>query len=169
MVNWVNDSTFAAGGQPITDVSTTQRHILGTIIAAHDGDETYGGAEFIYLKGASSTAVGTWVTYNYDDWTTTRLAADAIGPVGIAMAAVDASTKYGWYQISGKAIGKCLTLFADNGIVYCTSTAGSVDDTSVIGDVVHNAKGASTTTVSSGVAEFEIARPFVENRVSLTN
>ena len=46
-------------------------------------------------------------------------------------------------------------------------TAGSVDDASVAGDVVHGAKGASTTTADSGVADFEINRPFIEDRVSI--
>ena len=71
------------------------------------------------------------------------MAADAIGPVGVMMATLDAATDFGWVQISGKAIGNCLTGFADNGKVYATATAGSIDDASVAGDLVVNAKGAS--------------------------
>lgn len=152
------------GAQAINDVDTTQRHPFGTVVQGKHPD--YGQGEFIYLKGASSTAVHDWVTYNLDDWTTTRLAADAIGPVAIAMAACDASTKFGWYQISGKAIGGCKTQFADNGIVFCTSSGGLVDDTSVAGDLVTNARGASTTTANTFIADFEIARPFVNDRTA---
>lgn len=155
------------GAQAIADVSTTQNHHLGERTMAVDS--TYGVGEFIYCKGVTNGAVSSWVTINSDDWTTTLLAANAVGPVGVLMSAINASTDYGWVQIYGKAIGKCLTLFADNGVVYITATGGSVDDTSVIGDVVHGAKGASTTTVDSGVADFEIHYPFVENRVSLSN
>ena len=54
------------------------------------------------------------------------------------MAALTASY-YGWVQISGKALGNCLTLFADNGYVYLTGTAGSIDDASVAGDFIHGA------------------------------
>lgn len=148
------------GAQAIAEVSTTQLHPLGTIVRAVDvGTTNYGMGEFVYLKGASSTAQGSWVTYNLDDGSSTLLAANAIGPVGIAMAANDATTKYGWYQISGKAIGACLTGYADNGKVYATGTGGSVDDTSVAGDLVVNAKGGSA--IDTLEAEFEIARPFV--------
>jgi hypothetical protein len=153
------------GTQPVADNSTTQNHALGTILKGRD--PTYGEAEFIYLKGVASTAVGSWVLYNADDWTTSLLAANDRGPVAIAMSACVAN-EYGWYMISGKAaVGKCLTQFADNGRVYITGTAGSVDDASVAGDVVWGAKGASATVVDSGVAEFEIHRPFVADRVSI--
>jgi len=77
-------------------------------------------------------------------------------------------SQYGWYQISGKAVGACLTGYADNAQVWITATGASVDDASVAGDLVNNAKGASTTTVDSGVADFEISRPFVDNISSAT-
>lgn len=153
------------GGQPIADTSASQRHPLGTTVTAVD--PAYGEGEFIYLLGAASTAARDWVTYNADDWTTTRLAANAIGPVAIAMSA-NVTNQYGWYQIRGKALGRCLTLFADNANVWCTGTAGAVDDTSVAGDGVNLAKGASLTVVDSGYAEFEIHRPFVTDFTSFS-
>ncbi len=149
------------GWQAIASKDTTARHPLGTIIRATD--PTYGSGEFIYLKGVASCALGSWVTYNRDDGTTTRAVANAVGPCAIAMTSTTASY-YGWFQISGKAVGKCLTGFADNGIVFLTSTDGSIDDASVAGDLVQNAKGASTTTVNTFVADFEIDRPFVNDR-----
>lgn len=134
---------------------------LGDIVKAVD--PTYGVGEFIYLKGLDSTAVGTWVTYNQDDNSTTLLAANAIGPVAVAMSA-SVTGKYGWYQISGKAIGKALSGYADDALVYATATAGSVDDTVVAGDRVKNAKGASAVdTPSAGLAEFEIQRPWMDD------
>jgi hypothetical protein len=152
------------GHQAIADVSSTQRHPLGTIVRA--ADSTYGAGEFIYLKGVASTVVGSWVTYNADDFTSTLLAANAIGPVAVAMAICDSATEYGWYQIQGKAVGKALASYADNGAVYATSTAGSVDDQAVAGDLVHNAKGASAVdTPTTGLAEFEIARPWCDDNV----
>jgi hypothetical protein len=154
------------GAQGIEEVSTTQNFPLGTRVKARDA--THGVGEFIYLKGVASGAQYAWVTYNADDWSTVLLAANAIGPVGVMMSTLDATTDFGWVQIYGKvASGKCLTSFADNGRVYATATAGSIDDASVAGDVVHGARGASTTTVSSGVAEFEIHYPFMEDRVSI--
>lgn len=151
-------------GQNIADTSTTAKATLGMIVRAKD--PTYGAGEFIYLKGVASTAVGSWVTYNSDDNSTTLLAANAIGPVAIAMSA-NVASQYGWYQIAGKAIGKALTGFVDNANVYATATAGSIDDAVVAGDRVKNAKGASAVdTPSSGLAEFEIQWPFMDDALA---
>jgi len=149
------------GLQPIATTDTVQAHKLGTIARAED--PTYGAGEFVYLKGVASTAIGSWVTYSYDDGTTALLAANAIDPVAIAMSA-NVANQYGWYQISGKAIGLALTGYVDNALVYATSTAGSVDDAVVSGDRVKLAKGASALGVPSGnFAEFEISRPFMDD------
>lgn len=152
------------GVQAIATTDTTQRHPLGTIVTADD--PTYFAGEFIYLKGVASTAVGSWVTYNMDDGSTTLLAANAIGPVAVAMSA-NVASQYGWYQIHGKAVGKALTGFLDNANVYATATAGSIDDAVVAGDRVKGAVGASAVdTPSTGLAEFEIARPFMDDAVA---
>lgn len=147
--------------QSIATTSTTKNHPLGTIVDAVD--PTYGSGEFIYLGGVANTAVGSWVTFNRDDHSTALLAANAIGPVAVAMSA-NVAGQYGWYQISGKAVGKALASYADNGLVFATATAGSVDDAVVAGDRVKLAKGASAVdTPSAGLAEFEIDRPFMDD------
>lgn len=154
------------GMQPIADVSTTQNHPLGTIVKCVDrGDNENGAGEFIYVKGVSNGAVGSWVGINADDYTTTLAVANGIYPlIGVLMSAIDATTDYGWAQISGKAVGKALAAFADNGDVYLTATAGSVDDADVAGDFVSNAKGASALDApATGMAEFEINRPFTRD------
>jgi hypothetical protein len=140
---------------------------LGFEVQAVDVATTaYGTGVFKYLKGLDTTAVGTWVTYNTDDGTTTLLAANAIGPVAVAMSAC-VTGEYGWYQIAGKAVGKALTGFLDNANVYATATAGSVDDAVVAGDRVKNCKGASAVdTPTTGLAEFEIDRPFMDDAVA---
>jgi hypothetical protein len=149
------------GFPAIAAVGASAAWKLGDIIRAVD--PTYGVGEFIYLKGLDSTAVGTWVTFNADDYSTALLAANAIGPVAVAMSA-SVTGKYGWYQISGKAIGKALSGYLDNALVYATGTAGSVDDTVVAGDRVKNAISASAVgTPSTGLAEFEIQRPWMDD------
>lgn len=151
-----NSSNSAAGRAPGPN--------LGTIVIA--SDPTYGNGEFIYLKGLAATAVGTWVTYNSDDYSTALLAANAIGPVAVAMSANLAGFN-GWYQIGGKAIGLCLAGFVDNANVYSTATPGSVDDAVVAGDRIQNCKGASAIGTPSGsFAEFEIQRPFVNDALA---
>ena len=152
------------GMQNIADTSTTQNQPLGTIVQAVDRASTdYGAGEFIYLQGVASTVLGSFVTYNADDNSTALLAANAIGPVATSMS-INVASQYGWYQISGKAVGKCLSGYADNGLVYATATAGSIDDAVVSGDRVKLALGASAIgTPSSGLAEFEIQRPFMDD------
>jgi hypothetical protein len=150
-------------GQPIADTSTLQRHAPGTVVRAKD--PAYGSGEFIYLKGVVSTAVGSVVLYNPDDFSTSLLAANDIGPVAVAMSATGAS-QYGWYQIQGKAVVKAGTV-VDNGNVYATATPGQVDDAVVAGDRLKNAKFASADgTPSAGLAECEIWRPFMDDGVT---
>lgn len=152
------------GWQSIATTETTQKHKTGTIVRA--GSPTYSAGEFIYLKGVASTAVGSWVTYNLDDGSTALLAANAIGPVAVAMSA-NVANQWGWYQIQGKAVGKALTGFLDNANVYATATAGSVDDAVVAGDRVKNVVGASAVdTPSAGLAEFEVARPWMDDALA---
>lgn len=132
-------------------LDTTAQHAVG--IRAQDAS----GNEYVYALGVASTAANSWVTFD-EALATTLAVADGQGRVGIAMAAIVAST-YGWYQIYGSGTGKVLTGFADNGKVYLTSTAGSVDDTDVSGDVVIGAIGRSA--ISSGVATMELNYPIV--------
>lgn len=154
------------GVPQITSDSTVQQLPAGTIVTADDPD--YGAGEFIYLSNSVAILVGTWCIYQPDNGRVSRLVANDIGPVCVSMAAHDGTVvQYGWYQIGGKAIGKALTGFLDNANVYSTATAGSVDDAVVAGDRVKNAIGASAVdTPSSGLAEFEIARPWVDDALA---
>lgn len=137
---------------------------LGLIVQATD--ETLGSGEFVYLKGLAATVVGSWVTYNSADNTTALLAANAIGPVAVAMS-INLAGSFGWYQISGLATGLALVGFVDNANVYATATAGSVDDAIVAGDRVKLAKGASAVgTPVAGSAYFEIQRPFMDDALA---
>ena len=99
-----------------------------------------------------------------DDGTTALLAANAVGPGGLAMSANILATTYGWYQISGKGVGLVAAGFADNADCYATATAGTVDDAVVAGDRVHNANGASAIdTPATGQAEIQLNRPHTDN------
>lgn len=150
-------------GQSIADVSTTKKGALGTIVRAKD--PTYGAGQFIYLKGLDATIRGSWVTYNPDDWSTTLIAPNAIGPVAVAMGAC-VTGAYGWYQIYGKAIANAADV-ADDASVYIDTVAGICDDAAVTGDRVWGAKWASDDDTASDTAqaraEVEIAFPFVND------
>lgn len=122
---------------------------------------TVDGNTFIYLKGVASTVVGSWVFFD-DAGATTLTVANSKGRVGVAMAAIDATTKFGWYQIYGKATGKSVANTAGSK-VWVTATAGTVDLTDVATDLVAGAIARSA--VVAGLATFELNYPMCLNEV----
>ena len=155
------------GAQPIADTSTTQNHNLGTIVRA--SDPTYGQAEFIYLKGIGSTAVGSVVTYDTSTYLTTL---SAVGgsiarPVAVAMSANVASS-FGWYQISGIAVVKkqCTVSLAAGAAVGVLSTgliAGTASLKEIFGAVVH---AVASATAGRTTVQVVINRPHKQGRIS---
>lgn len=141
-------------GAVVGDTSAVHSSALNPLgTRAFDKD----GNEYIYLLGVASVAAGSWVSFD-EAHVTTLLAANAKGRVAVAMAAVVAD-KYGWFQVYGKHIAAlALAGFADNGLIYSTSTAGSVDDAVVTGDLVVGAIGRSA--LGSGVITVELNYPF---------
>lgn len=137
----------------ITDVHDAAENPLGTRRFDEDGNED------IYLKGVAACAQGSVVTFD-EAHLTTLAVANAVGRVAVAHAAVVAD-KYGWFRIYGKVAAKVLAAFADNGKVYLTATAGSVDDAVVIGDLVVGAIGRSAIDgPATGQATLELNYPF---------
>ncbi len=164
--------TNMAGVQPINVADTVQNHKFGTVVRAIDtGSTAYGEGEFVYVKGVASGALNALAGYRAKAGLTTLAVADGNYHLGSMMSTLDATTKFGWLQIKGRAVISCLTALADNAVCYLTSTPGSLDDASVIGDVIHGCVGRNGGTVTVGdlAGEFEINRPWSENRVSLTN
>lgn len=134
------------GMQPIAETSTTQNHPLGTIVRAED--PTYGGGEFIYLKGIGSTIVGSIV--RYDDSFTTALNTSALTdalPLAVAMS-INVASQYGWYQISGLAqVAKATsTSFADGAGIGSASGLAIAVSTNV------QIQGAIVYAVASAVS-----------------
>lgn len=87
----------------LTAVDTSQRNELGCVV------QDKAGAEYIYLAGVPSLAVGDWVLYNSttatDSFLTTRMVSTPLaGFAAVAMAAVILTTNYGWFQIRGKVL-----------------------------------------------------------------
>lgn len=151
-------SDRAVVGQP-GDIHTSQQNPLGMICPGVDANGYF--AEYVYLTGVASTVAGSWVTYD-EAGLTILTVADAQGDVAIATAAIVAAS-YGWYQVTGNVSALCLASFADNGKVYLTSTAGSVDDADVAGDFVVGAIGRSARDTTTGKATFQISRPKVQD------
>ena len=154
------------GLQQIAVTDTVQNHPLGLIVSAVD--PTYGGGEFIYLKGIASTVVGSLV--DYDPYLATTALAPAtagVGPVAVAMSA-NVASQYGWYQIAGVAAVKAPNAMAVGADVFMlAATPGSVDDAAVAGEQILNAKATTTTgTPSSGLALITINQPFHQGQIT---
>lgn len=155
------------GAQPIANTETTQMHPLGTIVRAVD--PTYGAAEFIYLPGVASTAVGSLVTYNTSSFTTALapVGANKAQPIAVAMSA-NVASQYGWYQISGIAVMKktCTVSLAANaavGVLTVGLVAGTGSGKEIQGALV--AAVASATTGRTTV-QVVINRPTMQGRVT---
>lgn len=126
------------------------------------GEDDFGAtAEFIYLKGVSSTIAGSVVTFD-EVGITTLVAANAIGPIAVATAAVDANTKFGWYAIVGCHLVDMVANSADNVGLGRETTNGKVGDGRAAGDMIANmvARGA-TTTAALQYAQFQY--PYVDD------
>ena len=139
-----------------TAVHASKRFRLGTIKKDIDN------REYIYLKGVTACAADVWVSYN-NAYTAVVLAADAVGNVGIAQAAVDAATKFGWFLVKGPyATANSDTVAGANGL-FIDGTAGRVDDASVAGDFINGA--VSTGADVSNKLPVLINYPWVTNTV----
>lgn len=149
----------AAAGGVITDIDTTAKNELGTICA---GQDDYGNtAEFIYLQGIGSTIAGSVVTYD-ETGITALIAANAIGPVAVAMAATVAST-YGWYCRTGTVYVDMVANTADNKNLGRETTDGKVGDGFATGDMIGGLVSRGSTS-SAALQYAQATRPFVSDQ-----
>jgi len=135
-----------------TKVDSSQLEVLGT--RALDGK----GNEHIYLQGTASVVARDLVVYD-ENFGTTRLTANEVGPVAVAATAVVLG-QYGWFQISGMVQVNSDTISADKSL-YIDGTAGRVDDLGVSGDLIIGAY--SMTASVSNVATASINYPHVSD------
>jgi hypothetical protein len=161
-------------GQTIADGSTvvpSGPHKLGDRAKGHSA--TYGGGEFILLKGVSSTVVGSVVTFSKSDWTTALVTTTAAKgySIAFAMSANATASTFGWYQIYGKAQSKkTATAFAGvNDKVYIGVSAGKVTSASAATKAVFGAVAAATAATSASangpLAVLAISYPHVSQAV----
>lgn len=138
-------------------VDTSRKYRVGTEVKNKDGNV------YIYLKGVTSCAANDWVTFNTSSYIAVRLVADAVGRVAIAMAAVDAATKYGWFLVKGFYATAASDTVAGAGGLFIDGTTGRVDDQSVAGDFVNGAM--STGADATNLLPVNISYPYVTNTV----
>lgn len=138
-----------------TEVDSTQKH---RFLAEK---KSLAGNTYVYLKGVANTAAGSAVAYDENGVTAlvdTDTAATILGPMAVAVSAVDAATKYGWYGIIGSftvAAGDV----ADNSQAFATSTAGRLDDAAASIGKVYGAVFRSTDNSTANTATIQLNRP----------
>ena len=153
--NLTGSGALAVLGKP-GDVDTVARNPLG--IESHDMD----GNVWIYLAGVASCVEGDWVSFNTTTYVAVRLAADAVGRVAIAPAAILA-TNWGWFMVKGFYPTANSDTGAAAGGLFIDGTAGRVDDQSVAGDFVNGA--VSTGADVEIKLPVHITYPYVSNTV----
>ena len=163
----VTTSTLYQSGQ---STQLNPQHALGTIVRAED--PTYGGGEFIYLKGVASTVVGSLVSYDPVNGTTTLSStseASSDRPLAVAMAAC-VSGYYGWYQIAGAAVIKKGAVAVTPGVPLYLSgvTAGRVTSLASGGRQLMNCRAVNAATVASATSTITaiIQRPFAQGAIT---
>lgn len=118
------------------------------------------GNEYLYLKGIGSTIAGSWVTYD-EAGVTALLAANALGPVAIAAAAIVAN-KYGWYGIRGNFTADIAANCADNARLGREGADGVAGDGRAAGDEIIGAISRGATS-GAALASVQIWYPTVND------
>jgi hypothetical protein len=136
-------------------VDSTAQHALGT--RAKDAS----GNEYIYMQGIGSTIAGSVVTYD-EAFLTALIAANAIGPVAVAMAAIVAN-KFGWYCVFGSCDADVVASSADNATVGRETTDGKVGDGRAAGDEIIGMVQREATT-GAALATVQLTYPFVNDK-----
>lgn len=144
---------FASGDTTVVD--TTARVTVGT--RAKDA----AGNEYIYLKGVASVAARSLVTFD-ENYQATLGAANAVGPVAFAQAAVVAD-RWGWFLIYGSGSGEFAGAAVADAPLYLAA-AGAVDDAVVAGDLIVGAKVAATVA-GAGAGAIFVSYPFVTDKL----
>lgn len=147
--------------------ASTQNQEEGVIVRGQD--HTLGGGEFIYLKGVNSTLVGSLVTYDPTNHTTTLSpnTANLDQPVAVALSANNTGS-WAWYQIAGVAVIKKTAVKVNPNVpVYQSATTGRVMSTAASGKQLMNARSVNAATVASATSTINvlIQRPFLQGAV----
>lgn len=151
------DSTPAAGTHD--EVHATQLNPLGAVREFSDGNS------YIYLKGVTSCADGSVVVFQEGVWTAVLVATTVKGSIAIAQAAIDASTKYGWFLYIGQDVITVRTAVTSNVALFAGGVAGFVDVAAVKGDQITGMFIRNAAAGGGGSAIVQVSRA----RIGLSN
>jgi hypothetical protein len=184
MSNWVQKDTFlgeadlsivdAVGPGPVNLVAGTgsgRAAFPGAIVRGYHPD--FGEAEFIFLKGVASLAVGDVVSYNALTGATTRWAGTANSGAPLAVAiSTPSSSQWGWFAVGGNVPANVSGTVAAGDIVNFASTAtlksAAAAGKQVLNAVAASANGATVggTVLVSTQAVYSVMRPFCQGAIT---
>ena len=141
----------------LTTVDQTALFTVGRLYTDSNGDV------FVYLQGVTNVLTGWVVSYIVTTTgaaTTAEIVANAVGNVGVAMAAVIGGD-FGWFQVAGlNLVTKC-DGSAAIGQAYIGGTTGGVDHNAVAGDRIDGMQ--ITVADSSNVCGVYLTYPSVND------
>lgn len=146
-----------AAGEP-GEVHATQLNTVGVT-------REFSNGWYIYLAGVANMVAGNFVCYKPGVYTTALLTTAMRGDVAIATAAVDATTKWGWFGYIGSFTATCLSATLSNVPIYATATAGSAEDVLTKNEQIEGAfaTGAPVTSTGGGSQVVAVNRATVGN------
>lgn len=141
-----------------SDVHTEQKNPLMQVA------EDSAGRKWVYMKGITSVVEGSAVTYD-ELGVTALLAANAIGPVAFAGAAIDANTKYGWFCVFAPVgvPARIAANSADNSKVGRETSDGVVGDGRATGDEIYNCFQRGGAVTSAALGTVQCFYPYVDD------
>ncbi len=142
-------------------------------------DTTLGGAEFIYLRIPTSTAITSGLLYQWSGPTYTAAVLPVLATsknTGHAVAAAVASltsdatnVNYGWFQIQGLAtVLKTAVTANPDVVVYASGTAGRIKVLTSAGGQITGMRVASAATVTSTTSTVTVfmSRPAMQGQIT---
>ena len=140
------------GATSVVDTSGGQACKLGT--RGRDAD----GNEYVYVDFQESCINGEWVSFN-SSYQASQLGATSIGWVGVVVATVSASDRFGWVQVYGVNTFAWATSGSSSGfptVVAATTDLGTIatdgtsaNSTAIFGIVVATAPDTCASTALS--------------------
>jgi len=114
------------GAQPISEVSTTKRHPLGTVVRATD--ETLGEGAFIYAKASAAILQYDAVWVKGSSQFAAKISETLVktpGDVAFAQIAF-AADEYGWFQRQGSPTVRCKPGTEKNTALFVNASVGTL-------------------------------------------
>jgi len=101
------------------------------------------------------------VIYQPGVWTAVLAATTVKGSVAIAQAAIDASTKYGWFLLIGSDTITVRTATTSNTANFIGGVAGYISPAAVKGDQIFNLWVRNAAGADGGSCQVQVDRAFV--------